>query len=147
MRGVTLIEIVIVVAVFGILSAIIAPSGGAWRAGRELESASAIVLDTLGEARERTLQSKNAKVYGVAIHNSDVVVFEGDTYSEGASSNMSYSLGGDILAVPTLTGGASAVVFGRLDGSVTATGTIELTHQISGVSRSITIYASGLVDE
>lgn len=147
MRGVTLIELIIVIAVFSIIAMFIAPSGVAWRASRELERATATVLDIFAEARERTLQSKNALQYGVAIDDSDIVLFEGTAYTDGASSNEYHDLGENITAVDMIEGGATSVYFSRLMGEASATGTIEISHSITGASRRITIYATGLVDE
>lgn len=147
MRGMTIVEVLIVIVVFGILAAVISPSARTWRASRELESTTAYVLDVLTEARERTLQSKDAKQYGVEIESDAVVLFVGDTFSSSAGTNERTSFGSDIQLASSLSGGATAVVFSRLTGEASVGGTITVTHTTSGASRDIVIYETGVISE
>lgn len=146
-RGTTLIEVLIVLVVFAVLATVVAPAGRKWRASREFESASARVLDTLSEAHERTLQSKQAKQYGVHVESNSLTLFEGTAYNAASPSNEVIDLGDDVVVTVDLDDDGADIVFVRLTGEVLVGGTLTLTHTSLENERIITIYESGVISE
>ena len=144
MRGVTLLEILISVAIIAIVATMLIGVFGAWRASGDLEDARSNVMGLLKDARSRTLASKNNTTYGVRFETERAVLFKGTVYSSSDPANENYNLPGSIkINDISLTGGAVDTVFTRLNGTTTASGTITLESKRNQNTRLITIFATG----
>ena len=145
-KGFTLVEILIVIAILGILVGIVVTSFATFRSVQGLDKDSETVVEVLQQARSQTLVSQNASQYGVHFASSTVTLFTGTTYVPGSSTNQDYLLvGSDTVLSLSLTGNGTNVVFARLNGETAQNGTIVLSSQTSGRTRTVTIYKTGLV--
>lgn len=111
---------------------------------KEIREVSSIIND----ARQRTLFSKNDSSYGVHFETNKVVLFKGTSYSSSAAENENKNLN-NLVSITgiTLSGGGSDVVFNRLTGSATKSGTITFTLGVSpGTVKTLTISGTGIVD-
>ena len=147
-KGFTLIEILITVCIIAILSGIILTSLSDFRASSDINGSKDEILTTLQEARSLTLSSKNDSNYGVQFSVSSVTLFKGPIYTADDPSNKVHFLpqGAEISSI-SLTGGASGVLFSRLTGAVSASGTITIRAKAKPEkTRSITISSSGLIE-
>lgn len=147
-KGFTLLEIVIVVAIMGIL-ALISVTGlqsFAYRSGHI--SASRTVLGALEEAQARTLASQDDTVFGVHFETDSVTIFQGSTYTAGNIHNEIRILPARTsISTVTLFGGGSNVLFNRLNGTTSHTGTIQVVVTADTTAfRTITVYKTGFCE-
>lgn len=142
--GFTLIEIIIVVAIFSTLATISAATFINMNKSAMLRTARDDVYGALSFAREHTLASENDMVYGVHLSTSSVTRFAGSTYTAGSASNVVYTFGAMVSATSTLITQSPNILFKRLIGTPSATGTIFIRNGVS--TTTVQIHGSGLVE-
>ncbi len=145
-QGFTLIEILITLTIAVILIAATIAGINLLPKQVTLDSNAQNVLSVLRLARSQTLSSKGATNYGVHFETSKYVLFSGDTYVAGTSTNKEYTLTGVTIGSISLTGSGSEVVFDRVRGTTSEDGTVTLTltADTSKIS-TLTINPSGQV--
>lgn len=125
--GFSLIEIIVSVAVIGIL-AILAMNGlSSFKASNELLRTADTIVGTLKDARSRTLASQNNNQYGVFFNQNQnqISLFAGGYYSAVAPTNEITNLPSQIeISLLSLTNATTAIAFARLSGDPSATGTV-----------------------
>jgi|SRR3989338_5553248 len=143
MRGVTLLEILISVAIIAVVATMFVGVFGGWRAGGDLENARSNIIGLLKDARSRTLASESNTTYGVHFETEKAVLFKGALYSSSDPANENYNLPGSAQISNINLGGAVDTVFTRLNGTTTASGTITIQSKRDQNTRLITIFATG----
>ncbi len=149
-KGISALEIIIVISVIGILSAIILPNLSKFRDEQALATTTADIVSLLNEARVSTLSSINSSQYGVHFESSRAVLFAGTSFTEPNATNKEISFS-SVVTIPTsggisIAGGGSNIVFHRLTGGPTAYGTITIQLKSnSSRQKTITIGKTGLV--
>jgi prepilin-type N-terminal cleavage/methylation domain-containing protein len=143
--GFTFIESMVVIAVISIIAGISLVGFENLGKSAALKAVREEVYQTLIDARNQTLASKDATVYGVLVGTSSIIRFTGPTYTPGASGNMVYQFEGGVTATGTPVTMATPFIFERLSGALSATGTIFLGNSDGTATRTITVHASGLV--
>lgn len=147
-KGITLIEVLIFIVIMTILLTIVFLSLSKLNASQALDKGAALVAATLDEARSLTLSAKNDNQYGVYFDASSTVLFGGSVYLPGDPNNVETVLNSKIgIRNINLSGGGSAVIFERLTGNTSQTGTLEVfLIEASTTFRTITIKATGVVE-
>lgn len=147
MRGFTLLELLISVAVIGIVSVLATSGFSSFRESVQLNEVQSQILGILRDARNRTLSSEKNTQYGVHFESTKVVLFSGSYYNPSASSNEIHTLPALVRISSINFGGDVDVVFARLTGaaSVFGTTTIEIINN-SAKARTITIISSGIAE-
>jgi prepilin-type N-terminal cleavage/methylation domain-containing protein len=147
-EGYTLIEIIVVIAIIGILSGVTYLSYRSTLQRQQLEQEASKVVAVFEEARSLSIAGKQGSVYGVHAESSKIVRFQGQSYAIGKASNVDQVLSPYVtISTITLTGGTSDVVFSRMGGTTTASGTLTLALVASTTqTKIITIYNTGLVE-
>ncbi|MBI2462790.1 MAG: type II secretion system protein [Candidatus Spechtbacteria bacterium] len=126
-RGFTLIELLVALSVFAILIAVPMGVYYSFIPKGDLNGDARGVQSALELARRQTIASKASTQYGVQMISDKVVIFPGITYDPANSANQIIQLDPrDEIYEISLTGGGSAVVFNRLDGSTDYDGYISL---------------------
>lgn len=125
-RGFTLLEVVIVLALIGLLLAL-----GAWNLNHSVEQinvdiGSHNVIATLQLARSRTVASQDDTQYGIHFNTTQYVLFQGSSYTAGDSNNEVYTLANGLEFFNVSLGGGNDVIFQRVEGNTTNAGTIGL---------------------
>lgn len=148
MRGFTLIETLVAIAVLALLAAIMAGGLSSFQKSGELSRAADMVAGTLRDARGRTLASKNNSEHGAHFDSDKAVLFAGGAYIAGTPSNEETILPSRVeISIVALGGGGDDVVFERLSGEAMATGTITLRiKQELAKTKEVRIYQSGVVE-
>lgn len=148
-NGFTLMEILITIAIVALITGIILTTFVEFRQNKALEMDSKVVVEVLREARSRTLTSKNASQYGVHFSASapQITLFTGNIYVDGSATNEPYTLfSTDNILTITLAGGGSDVVFSRLTGETSQSGTIVVSSPTLSKTKNVTINKTGSID-
>lgn len=145
-KGVTLLEILIVIAILGALSALIVGNFSSTRGDQVLKNETEAVVALLQEARSNTLSGLDSSQYGVHIQSDRVILFKGSSYSSSDPSNSPYFIDDAVfISSINLQGGGSDIIFERLTGETTAYGTLILRRASdASLNRTITISSIGL---
>src|SRR5262245_7888733 len=124
-RGITLTEILLVTAIMLVLLVLTIETFNRLGATRALDTNTQAIVLELEKARSLTLASKNEAQFGVHIASTSVTLFQGSSYSAGASSNVEVFFNPAVsISGAALAGGGSDVVFQRLTGKTANSGTI-----------------------
>lgn len=147
MKGFTLIETLVAVAVLALLAVIVVSGLSSFQESGELLRASDLVAGTLRDAKGRTLASKNNLAYGVHFDSDQIVLFEGTAYDASSVSNEVTPLPFRVEISTIALGGGDEVAFLRLSGEAIATGTIMLrVKQEPSKTKTVQMYESGVVE-
>ena len=146
-RGFSLVEILVVVALIGIVATIATAGFPIFTKQNALDKGTAVIRSVLEEARSMSLNSNGFSEYGVHFESSRVVRFRGVIYSAGSSDNVPKNLGSYVMISAINLGGSSDVVFKKRSGEADPFGTVELSRaDDSSVKKIITIYRTGLAE-
>lgn len=147
-RGMTLIELMTVVAILGVLVVILGFSFQGWLAKYKVEEETKRLYADLSEARARAMQKKRMTFVDLAA--SQYRTFEdtntapdGNGTLEAASDTRVANTTTSYTITPTLTGGVTQFAFDR-EGLATVTGTIRLVSALSPDYDCITIQTTRL---
>jgi prepilin-type N-terminal cleavage/methylation domain-containing protein len=148
-RGITLIEIIIVISIIGIISAITVPNLSNFHRQQELKNTTEDIFSLLNEARNNTISSKNSTTYGVHFLSDKAILFTGTTYND-STENKQIDFD-SAVRIPdvggiNLNGGGDDVVFARITGDTENYGTIiiQLVSDIT-VQKTININKIGII--
>lgn len=145
--GFTLVELFISLAIIAVLSIVVSTMFIDFRKNQALDKDTDTIVETLRQARNQTLSSKNASAYGVHITSTKVILFTGTSYVFGAATNSEFNLNStDSILTISLNGGGSDVIFNRLTGETSQNGTIVVNSVGLSRSKTVTIYKTGLVE-
>ena len=143
--GFTLLEIIVVVAILGIILLTVLPQFSKSRETQVLNSAVGDVLSSLNQARAQTLASLDSSSYGVHFQADKVIIFKGAVFSAEDPDNQAVAiLEPAMIEDVTLNGvgGSSGeLYFARISGSPSKSGTVTLATP--NAFRIITISATG----
>ena len=143
--GFTLIEIIVVIAIVGILAAIISSPFGKFRNAQALQNTTNAIVSVINSARTKTLASVNNTSYGVHIDSDRVILFTGISYNSEDATNQIVIFEPQVtLETLSLNGGGAEILFDRLKGTTSQYGTIVIDLP-SGQSKTITVQATGSV--
>jgi prepilin-type N-terminal cleavage/methylation domain-containing protein len=155
-RGYTFIEVVLVVAIMGLMALVSSPFLSTTLTSSALTTNADLVSDTLRQAQSSAMSRKNTGKFGLHFEATKFVLFEGATYNASDVNNDVHTLTGEVgFSAVALTPGGSCTVAsgsGNCDvhfvnhrGVPTESGTITLLN-VDGASKTITINAVGMID-
>ncbi|HPS21418.1 MAG TPA: prepilin-type N-terminal cleavage/methylation domain-containing protein [Candidatus Paceibacterota bacterium] len=143
-KGISVIEMLVVVAVIGILLAVVLPQFSGVKNAQVLNSAAQDVVSTLNKARSQTLASLDSSEYGVHFQSDKIVLFKGTSYSSSSSNNEDVNMiSPATISNINFTGSATNIYFSRLTGSPSASGTA--TISVGEKTKTITVSSTGIV--
>lgn len=150
-RGMTLVEILIVVGIMGLLLIILGASYQGWMEKYKVEDATKRLYADIMEARARTLQARRFAFVRIDVagyrrywtyEDSNPAPDGNGTLETGTPSDRLLKSGTTAYTiVPALSGGATTLAFNR-EGIAQATGTIRLTSGVSPDYDCMTIGAT-----
>jgi type II secretory pathway pseudopilin PulG len=149
-KGITIVEILIVVSIMVILLAVILPSLLKFRREQALKNAVADVVSLLNKAKSDADSLTVSTDYSVHFETGKAVYYIGSVYNSSTSTNKEVTLDTSVVSIPasggiSLNGGGSEVTFTRLTGDsrgyVSGYGTI-IIRLVSDATRQITITIS-----
>lgn len=156
-RGFTSIEVLIVLAILGIVSVLILPVADTSLQRDDLEVAALSMVDAIRSAQSSAMNGRDDTRWGVHFEPGSFTVFGGSAYSEGAATNEPHDLGGrvevsDVSLSPgvpcDLVAGTGNCDLHFVDsgGRPSESGEITLTND-SGDSRTVTINSEGMTEQ
>ncbi len=144
-RGVTLIELLMAVSILVLLGGLLFLALGRFNLEKALDGGREEVIAALRDAQHETLASVGGTTYGVHLESDRITIFGGSAYDAGSQSNRVIRLSPRVTLSSSLTGGASDIVFMRLSGKPSVTGTITISlSSDTSKTRLITLGESGL---
>jgi prepilin-type N-terminal cleavage/methylation domain-containing protein len=146
MRGFTLLEIIIVVAIMSVVGAIGITSFRSFQRYADIDASANQIVAVLREARDRTAATDVASAYGVHFESGRYVRFLGPVYDEGAVTNVVYTLPPALELYDINVGGDSDIIFNSLDGSADQAGSTSIrVIDDPEEFRTIEIFSTGVV--
>lgn len=146
MRGYTLLELLIVIAIIVIVAILISGAFSSFRTNNSLVEADSNIIGFLNEARSNTLGSLNNNTWGVHFEQTKIVLFSGAVYNAADSANTPYPLPFDLQISAINLGGPTEVVFARLTGDASISGTVTISSRRNAAqNRIVTILPKGNV--
>ena len=117
-KGFTLLEIVIVVALFAIVSKIVFSSFGALNDRQSLESDMSLIKSSIHQSRLESLNSKTGLAHGVQFSSTSITIVD-----QGRSTVRIIPFASGVK-LATSTFSTSTVIFSKVTGLPSATGTL-----------------------
>ncbi len=144
-RGYTIVELIVVFAVVAVVASFTVVGMMRYGYAQQFTSAVTTTSTLLEEARAKARATVDGGTHGVYITSTSTVQFTGDFYSPSTLGARIEVIPDWIQITPTLTDGTTTIIFSRVRGEPSATGTIEFINTRTGTSKTITIFDSGLV--
>ena len=145
-QGFTFVELLVVLSIIAILVAVSVSALKNFRYAASLKVATQEVYRSVVDARSNTLASQGNSVYGVRIATTSVTRFTGATYVATSTSNITYVFEYGVTATGTLAISGTNVIFARLTGKPSATGTVYIRGASVVGTSTLVIHASGLIE-
>ena len=147
-KGITIIELLVVLAVLGIIFSIVIPQFSKMRENQVLKNGVQDILSSFDKARSQTLASLNSSEYGVHFEADKIIIFKGiDFFTRDTAKDETINIITPATISNVELGDGSPIsgnmYFNRLFGKPSTTGTI--TISTTNYSKKITIWATGVV--
>ena len=140
--GVSIVELILVIAIVVILSAIAYPFGVSFLARNHLKNKTNEIVSSLRIAQINSISGKEDSQWGIYIDSDNIIMYMGSSYvPPGTDQDQSYEIPGAISISPNPT----ELVFDKLNGDPSSTATITVTNSL-GNSNTITVNEVGIVD-
>ena len=140
MKGLTLIEILLVILIIIFLAALIFPLGLDFYKNQQLQAHSQQILQTLRRAQSKAMASETDSSFGVYLTNGNYVLFKGDSY---IARDSSYDEVFDLPMIITVQDPPKEVVFSKFEGKTSSIGNIVLNS--NDESRTIGVNKFGTI--
>ncbi len=144
-KGLTLIELVVVVAIVAVLSASLIPSLLNFRRTSILNTETQELVTVINRARMLAVSSKNDQQFGVHFETGKVTLFQGATYTAGATTNEVRNFNSAVTGATTINGGGSDVLFAKVTGATNQNATTTLLVTGTTASTTVVVRQSGVV--
>jgi len=131
--GFSIVEILVVIAIMGIILTIAVMSFSAARSKKQLEITVDSISAKLEEAKANAVSGKGGLSYGMNFTSTSYTLFSGDTFNPNSVTNSSSTVPVGITVTRNISGGGSDIVFSRMTGTPQTTGNIVITGT-SGVA-------------
>ncbi|MDP2864425.1 MAG: hypothetical protein Q8N73_02100, partial [bacterium] len=145
--GVTLIELVVILGILILLTALAVPTFIFFQTETDLNNSTEEIINTLRVAQNKTLGSEGASNYGVHFESDKLVLFKGTSYDSLAIDNEVHSLPKRVeIYEINLLGGGLEVIFNKIVGATSQPGNINLRleGEVTKI-RTIGIQSSGKI--
>lgn len=145
-RGITIVELSVVIALIGIIILIMFPQFSRMRENQVIKNATVDILSVIEKARSQTLSSLNSSEYGVRFQPDRVIIFKGKVFSESATNNETINIISPAsisnITLNGVSGNEMDMYFNRLSGTPSASGTV--TISTTNIQKIVTISATGM---
>lgn len=143
--GLTVIELIVVVSLMSIFAVLTLSYFIDYRNEQMVRTAVVEVSSIIKETRLKTLSAETTDKYGLHFDSDKVVLFVGDIYDSASSTNQEFLINQAILDT-NLSDGSDEIIFERLTGVPSATGTITIYDKSYNSTVALPIKDSGLIE-
>lgn len=126
-KGFTLIEIIVAILVLSVAAVLVIPAWKSFSDNVNLENTRQMIEAKIKLAKNYSLGSLGDSVYGIHfdVLNNRFVLFSGGAFIDGAPTNQIFNLPSNVEIYSVgLSGGGNDLVFGRLTGGTSNSGTV-----------------------
>ena len=128
LTGFTLIEIIIVVAMIGLLAYLVMAPLASFKDQQTLQIETDKTLAFIAKTRSLTLASANDKQYGVRFLADRLIRFSGLTFSSSSPDNITLLINPTVsISNIALVGNGTDIIFDRLSGKISQNGVLTLS--------------------
>ncbi len=147
-KGINIIEITIVLAILGIILAVVVPGFSNIKKTQVLKNASQQILLNLKKAQAQTLASLDLSEYGVFFEEDRIVLFKGTSYSSNDLNNQEFELTSPaIISNISLDDNNSEIYFNKQNGNPNTFGIIEVAISSDlSLNKTISISNTGAIN-
>lgn len=140
MKGFTLVEIVLVISIIVVITALAIPSSLRFFQIQTIDEITDNIIDTLRRSQSQAAFQRNDSSFGVKFNPGSYVLFQGNSYAaRDINEDEVFSLPNDVIV-----SGINEVVFLKLSGFPNPIGTI--TVNTSNDNRVISINSQGKIN-
>jgi type II secretory pathway pseudopilin PulG len=139
-KGITLIELLLVVAIMIVIAVSTASFGSAFLVRNRTDNKVNEVVSSLRTAQINAMSGKGNSQWGVYTTSTEIILFMGTSY---ASRDNTYDQ--TFFVPPSVSVSAAEVIFDTITGNPDATETISISNDI-GESFSVNVNGVGIVD-
>lgn len=144
-KGFTLIEILIVIAIIGILATVLLVPFSEFRSKQILDGQTRLVENLIQESRSKTLASQDDNQFGLYFESGQVTTFTGNDYAPGQAGNAVYTLS-DAVRLTPVGFTDNELYFDKINGKASDVGSIDV-YLVSDptVKKTILVNGSGII--
>jgi len=145
MKGFTLIELILVIAISATLAALAVPTIGQFSNRTQIDATSDEVISALRFAQAKAMAVEQDSKFGVYFDNANqkFYIFRGSNFGDNPSENIEYNYPNTITVAQGFTNNQAD--FEKLFGTTTDTGNITITNNI-GQTRIVSISEVGKIE-
>lgn len=140
MRGFTIIELLVVLAIFFVLVAIFTPMAISFYQMEALNKTQDQLVWLLREARDNAVNQKNNSFFGVRVLEDNFILFQGESYINRIETEDQVVSFPDNIKIS----GDDEIIFAPTTGFVSSNGLIKLIS--AGVSKEINVNKIGVIN-
>ncbi|MBX4198175.1 prepilin-type N-terminal cleavage/methylation domain-containing protein [Candidatus Parcubacteria bacterium] len=145
--GFTILELMIVMGILGLLSYITITTFSLFNTTQALNRDVQLIVTSLEEARSKTISSDDSSQYGIHFATTTITLFKGSSFNSADPLNQIVFLNTtNRVSAITLAGGVKDVIFSRISGDVSGSGTVVISSARASSTKTVTIYATGIVE-
>jgi len=144
-KGFTLIEILIVIAIMGIITAITIPQLSGVEQRQVARYHIEMIESLFFEARTKTVSSQELSSYGIALNTESIILFRGESHTEENSIEEFVFESGFIISSIDLNSG-NDFSFARMSGAVANPGQFTLSSSDGTIEYIFTVTSTGLLE-
>jgi prepilin-type N-terminal cleavage/methylation domain-containing protein len=142
-KGFTFIEVLIVIALLGLLVGLSIPFYQSFQVSNQLDTTAFEIVQTLRLAQAKAMAGENEENFGVHFESQKFVLFEGDVYQNADPAN-------EVTEIPKTLSVATSfgqnIIFSRIKGETSPGGTVTVRSDINE-SKAIQINVKGNINQ
>lgn len=143
-KGFSLLEIIISIAIIGILTTIVVNSSQVSILKKEQESIIQSMIAQLEKAKANAQAGKNGSEFGIKFNPQEYIYFSGSTFSVNNDENIFFVINSQFEITETISNGDNSIVFSKILGRPNTTATITVSHIDNRIpNKSFQIEATG----
>lgn len=139
-------EVLIGIAIMGILGSVSISIFAGLSNSTSLDRDVNIIASYIDKARTMSINSVDSLEHGVKFETNKITVFKTTTYSVANTKSYYDVPPKSNISSIILSGGGSSLYFNKLTGAPDKTGTVVVSLADGSKTKTITIYATGIVD-
>lgn len=145
--GFTLVELILVIAIFVIIVGASVPALSSYLARNQIQTQGWELTDTLNRARIQAMTGRGNQDWGVHFDVTQYVLFKGSTYSALDSNNEDHVLPASIVfSAVSLNGGGNDIIFNLREGDTDEFGSVTIKNNTNGELKTVEVNEVGRIN-